>query len=201
MSRLGTTAEIAGAGLLAAGLVGVLRQRQERQRVADGRLAPVTSATFTVPATRQGPLARRASTWEPQRPTTGAGRVAAAVWAAPNSLVGALVAATTGGRPRWDEEHGCIVVEGGSRGSVRLLRAMGLSANAIGHVVVSRFPTTPPNLLAHEAAHVRQAERLGPLLLPAYLWWLARYGYRDHPLERGARAAARGWAARHREPN
>ena len=38
--------------------------------------------------------------------------------------------------------------------------------------------------------HVRQAERLGPLLPLLYAWFSARYGYRENPLERGARAGA-----------
>ncbi|MEX0705789.1 MAG: hypothetical protein WD041_04155, partial [Nitriliruptoraceae bacterium] len=47
------------------------------------------------------------------------------------------------------------------------------------------------SLLAHEAVHVRQFERLGPLMVPVYLWLAARHGYRDHPLERAARLGAR----------
>jgi hypothetical protein len=38
---------------------------------------------------------------------------------------------------------------------------------------------------------MRQAERLGPLLVPTYLWLNAWYGNRDHPLERAARTGAR----------
>jgi hypothetical protein len=71
------------------------------------------------------------------------------------------------------------------------LRSVGADANAIGAVVLCRQPDPPRFLLAHEVVHVRQAERLGPLLLVGYLWLAARYGYRDHPLERAARVGAR----------
>lgn len=194
MSRLGTAADVLGAGLLVAGAIGVARQRRERRRVARGELAPVTSATLAVPSSRQGPLARAVSTWTPGAPPTAVTRALAYLWAAPATAVGALIATSTGGHWGWDREHGCVVVEGATGGSAWLLARMGISANAIGHVVVSRRSPTPPLLLAHEAAHVRQVERLGPLLLPLYVYWWARHGYRDNPLEQGARAAARRWA-------
>jgi len=34
--------------------------------------------------------------------------------------------------------------------------------------------------------HVAQYERLGLSFLPLYLWYRARYGYAEHPLERDA---------------
>lgn len=191
MSRLGTATEVVGLGLLAAGAIGIVRQGRERQRVLRGDLAPVTSATAAVPRSRQGPLARAVATWTPDPPSTPLTRALSYLWAAPATAVGALIAASTGGHARWDREHGCLVVEGATGGSGRLLAQMGVSANAIGHVVVSRRSPAPPLLLAHEAAHVRQVERLGPLLLPLYVYWWARYGYRDNPLEQGARAAVR----------
>jgi len=36
----------------------------------------------------------------------------------------------------------------------------------------------------HELRHVAQYERLGLSFLPLYLWYRAKYGYLDHPLER-----------------
>jgi hypothetical protein len=57
--------------------------------------------------------------------------------------------------------------------------------------VLCRTSQPSAALLDHEALHVRQAERLGPLLFPVYVWLNAVYGYRDHPLERGARLGAR----------
>lgn len=46
-------------------------------------------------------------------------------------------------------------------------------------------------LLAHEAVHLEQIEREGPIWFSVrYLWWLARYGYRENPYEREAYSRA-----------
>lgn len=47
-------------------------------------------------------------------------------------------------------------------------------------------------LVAHELRHVHQYETLGGIdgFMPVYLAQIARFGYRDAPLERDARAAA-----------
>src|SRR5690606_16573805 len=115
----------------------------------------------------------------------------AALWAGPMTVIGLGLAAAAGRRPRWDARHGCFVVDAIRGPSALALRLVGADANTIGQVVLSRHRRTPEVLLAHEAVHVRQTERLGPLLLPTYVWLAARYGYRDHPLERSARAGAR----------
>lgn len=45
-------------------------------------------------------------------------------------------------------------------------------------------------LIRHEVAHLEQIERDGRLLFTLkYMWWLARYGYWNHPYEIEARAA------------
>lgn len=178
---------------LGAGIVGAARQRREARRIRAGELARGGAAAVIHPSSAEGVLARRLAVWTPPAPTTPLGRVAATVWASPLTAVGLALGATTGGRARWDGEHGCLVIEGARTGSARLLRVVGAGANAMGHVVVSTYQVTPPVVLAHEAGHVRQAERLGPLLFPIYLWSSARYGYRDNPVERGARLAARRW--------
>lgn len=188
-----TAARVAVGATLVAGLVGAIRQRREREQVKAGRVPRASAAALTLPPGREGPIARRLATWTPAPPRSRAGHVLATLWASPLTAVGLALAATTGGTPRWDDEHGCLVFEGARGGSARFLRLVGAGANAIGHVVVSTYETTPPLVLAHEAGHVRQAERLGPLLFPIYLWSSARYGYRDNPIERGARAAARRW--------
>lgn len=180
-----------GVATLAAGLVGVARQRSEAGRVRHGLLSPASAIADVAPAREPGPLGSRLAAWAPQRPATVAGRVAAALWASPLTAVGLALAALAGRPPRWDPEHGCLVVEGMRGPSAAALRAVGADANTIGQVVLSRYERTPPTLLAHEAVHVRQTERLGPLLFPAYVWLAARYGYRDHPLERSARTGAR----------
>jgi hypothetical protein len=183
--RLGWSVLVA---TLVAGVVGAVRQRLEVEQVRRGA-HPRFSDAVHGPRT-DGPAARLA-TWVPAPPRTPAGRLASAVWAAPLTTVGFLMALAAGRRPRWSDEHRCWVVEGVRGPSGVALRTVGADANAIGQVVLSRSAISSPALLAHEAVHVRQAERLGPLLFPAYLWLAARYGYRDHPLERAARLGAR----------
>lgn len=188
LRRVGLGAAVATLG---AGLVGVLRQRAEVARVARGELPRATAAADLTPVSAPGPIGARVARWEPARPATPAGRVLAALWALPMTTVGLTLAVLAGRRPRWDERHGCLVVDAIRGPSAVALRAVGADANTIGQVVLSRHQRTPEVLLAHEAVHVRQTERLGPLLLPTYVWLAARYGYRDHPLERAARAGAR----------
>ncbi len=184
---------------LAAGLVGMTRQRVEYGRIRRGLRPPVTAATRTAAPTREGPLGARLASWAPGPPRTRVGRLATTVWASPVTAVGFLIGLSTGARPRWDAEHAVVVFENGGTGAIHALRAVGAGANAVGQVVVSDRPITPL-LLAHEVGHVRQAERLGVLLFPLYLWLWGRYGYRDHPLERSARVAARQWLAAQQRP-
>lgn len=133
------------------------------------------------------------SSWRPRPPRSRAGRLAARVWACPVTLVGLLVGAGGVARPR---RVGGVLLFAPVRGVTgAAMRAGGFSAGAFGHVVVA-LGDPDRSVFAHELAHVRQAERLGPLFAPAYLGLLAVYGYRGHPLERAARAAA---DPRHRE--
>ena len=184
---------------LGAGLVGAARQR--REMVVATRAASDASARtggagassprpVAAPPPHQGPLGRYLATWVPEPPRTPVGRAVAFVWASPLTAVGLLVAFVSGGRPRWQPDYGCFVTDGVRGPSAAALRLVGAQANAIGHVVLSRQGTSAPALLAHEAVHVRQAERLGPLLFPVYLWMSARYGYRHHPIEQAARLGA-----------
>ena len=173
--------------------IGVWRTRTEQNRQTSGEEPPVYAATQTLPPPDEDPVSSALAGWVPDRPRTAVGRALATAWAAPVTVLGVILAITTGGTWRRDEEFGCWVVEGGTHGVMRFQRFLGFGANAAGHVVISRYAQTPPTLLAHEAVHVRQAERLGPLLLPAYALLLARWGYRDHPLERAARIGARRW--------
>jgi hypothetical protein len=173
---------------IGAGLVGAVRQRRE---VAEVRRGARPRFTDDAPATDGSVLVERLAAWVPEPPRRPLGRVAAAVWAAPLTVVGLSMAAAAGRRPRWSAEHRCWIVDAVRGPSGVALRAVGAEANAIGQVVLSRSATSTPALLAHEAVHVRQAERFGPLLFPLYLWLGARFGYRDHPLERAARLGAR----------
>ena len=182
---------LAGIATLGAGLVGVLRQRAESQAIRRGVLERATAASEVAPVARYGPLARRLAVWVPDPPATIPGRIAAGVWAGPLTAVGMAIAVVSGARPRWDPALRCFVTRGVRGPSAHALRAVGADANAIGQVVLSRGGEPQPVLLAHEAVHVRQAERLGPMLFVLYVWLGARYGYRDHPLERAARLGAR----------
>lgn len=180
-----------GAATLVAGVVGVARHRRDTVRVRRGELPPATAAADLPPVRPAGALAEHLATWVPAAPRTPATRALAQLWAAPLTLPGLAIALASGGTPRWSVDHACWVATGVGGLSGLALRTLGADANAIGSVVLSRRERPPEALLVHEVAHVRQAERLGLGILPLYLWLAARYGYRDHPLERAARLSAR----------
>jgi hypothetical protein len=188
--RLVRVVELVALATLAAGVVGALRQRTEAREVRSGARAPATAAAQLPPARASGGLGEALAAWVPTRPVTPLGRVVAAAWTAPLTAVGFGLALAAGRLPRWDAEHGVFVAAGMRGPSALALQTVGADANTIGLVVLARVPALTPALLAHEAVHARQAERLGPLLLPVYAWLGARYGYRDHPLERAARLGA-----------
>jgi hypothetical protein len=74
----------------------------------------------------------------------------------------------------------CTLLEGGA------------SAMTLGHVVLGRSREHLVVTRTHERVHVRQAERWGPLFLPAYAlaslqaWWQGGDPYRDNRFEREA---------------
>lgn len=109
------------------------------------------------------------------------------VWAAPMTLVGLVVGAAAGVRPR--RRDGVLLFAPARGLTGALIRRGGYAATGLGHVVVA-VEEPSPALMAHELVHVRQAERLGPFLAPAYLALLAVHGYSRHPMERAARLAA-----------
>lgn len=126
--------------------------------------------------------------WVPSSPTTAWGRALVRGWAAPLTLAGVILAAASGVPPR---RHGDVWVAAPAGGlfTARFARR-GFVACTLGHVIVAaREPDE--RLLAHERVHVRQAERLGPLMAPLYLGLMAVYGYARHPLERAARIGGR----------
>jgi len=177
---------------LLAGLVGVARQRSESLRVRSGTLPSDGPDGDRPPRTAYDPLSARLAAWVPHAPRTPIGRWAAVLWAAPLSTVGLVVAGASGALPRWDGARQCLIATGVGGPSGAALRLVGAGANTIGQVVLCRSSTPSAALLDHEAVHVRQAERLGPLLVPLYLWLNAFHGYRDNPLEHAARRGARG---------
>jgi hypothetical protein len=115
------------------------------------------------------------------------------VWAAPASVLGLLLA------PFFNRRRlraGVLVCEGA--GWPRRL-GFRYRAMTLGHVVMC-VDDIDDRVLEHELVHVAQYERLGPLLIPAYLLSslvaLARGGdaYRDNWFEAEARRRAGGRA-------
>lgn len=139
----------------------------------------------------------RLARWQPTRPATPAGRLAAAVWVAPMTMLGLAAAATTGTPLRRTDDGWLATGIGGPVGAE--LRRRGFSATTLGQVILA---TGEPSdaLLAHERMHVRQGERFGVVFGPLYVALLLVYGYRRHPLERAARLAGRAWTSSPDEP-
>ena len=134
-----------------------------------------------------GPVGARLQSWVPPPPAGGLHRLAAVLWASPITLAGLLAGVASGVRPRLTSGVVLFAPAGGPTGAA--IRRRGFAATGLGHVVIS-IGEPSPELLAHELAHVRQAERLGPFMAPVYLTLLAVHGYQRHPMEIAARAAA-----------
>jgi len=109
------------------------------------------------------------------------------VWTLPNTVLGLLLGALTFQVPRLHE--GALVFDRSARGLTRGLRAANRTAMTVGFVIVSAVPVEG-RLLAHERHHIRQYMVWGPLFIPVYLLLAIGFGYRRHPMERAARAAA-----------
>lgn len=114
------------------------------------------------------------------------------LWALPVTAIGlffACAAASSGGSVRFRD--GVVEVVGGVVGWV--LRGnrfwQGGAAMTLGHVILTRDFECLERSRAHELCHVRQFERWGPLLLPAYwvigawFWFRGCHAYLDHPFE------------------
>lgn len=111
------------------------------------------------------------------------------IWASPASLLGLLLA------PFFHRRRivkGVLLCEGAS-----WPRRLGwkFSAITLGHVVLS-VDDIGDEMMRHELVHVRQYERWGPLMLPAYLGASVaaaargRHYYRDNRFEIAARSDA-----------
>lgn len=114
------------------------------------------------------------------------------LWALPVTMVGlvlAFAAGITGGTVRVRE--GAIAVSGGV--SVKLLYPswfhQGGAAMTFGHVIVARDEKCLNQSWRHERHHVRQFEKWGLFLIPAYwlvsfvLWFRGYDPYLDNPFE------------------
>jgi hypothetical protein len=122
-------------------------------------------------------------------------RLAAMLWASPYTLLGLLLGIAglcTGGRAR--VRGGVIEFYGGG---VKWLLGQfffgrGAMAFTLGHTVLGQTDAALDIARRHELVHVRQFERWGPLMGPAYLgcslvlWLMRRRPYRDNPFERQA---------------
>lgn len=175
----------------AVGMAAVVRQRQEAVRARAGRVHRLGPDGRAEAEEETGPLHRAVGAWQPPRPRTARGRLVAALWAGPLTLLGVATGLLGGALPRWDESHGAWVLRS-VRGPARwFLRMQSASAATLGQVVVLRDEEPSDPLLAHEALHARQQERLGPLFAVAYPVASAVWGYRRNPFEVAARRAAR----------
>ena len=141
--------------------------------------------------------------------TGGTGGFARYLWASPNTLLGAGLAALAlaGGELRVVagvlEAHGPLL-----RWILRHVVPLrgGALAVTLGHVVVGCDARALDETREHERAHVAQCERWGPAFVPAYLlsslWAFACGGdpYLDNAFERAAFAAERLRANRPASP-
>ncbi|MBV9848225.1 MAG: hypothetical protein JO250_00920 [Armatimonadetes bacterium] len=123
-------------------------------------------------------------------------RVLHYLWASPATALGLLFAPAawmSGGRVRCVD--GVVEIHGGL---VQRFLAQGLpvigsaSAMTLGHAVIGQDQACLDDSRTHERVHVRQYERWGPLMIPAYLlaslwaYLRRRHPYWDNPFEREA---------------
>jgi hypothetical protein len=117
------------------------------------------------------------------------------LWALPYTCVGLVIGAIglcTGGRARI---RGRTIEfwEGGVKWFVtHLPHGQFTMALTLGHTILGQTEAALDICRGHELVHVRQFERWGPLMGPAYLlsslylWLVGRNPYRDNPFEREA---------------
>lgn len=122
-------------------------------------------------------------------------RLLAILWASPYTLLGLLLGVLglcTGGRV---QVRGRVIefYGGGVKWLLqRFFFGEGAMAFTLGHTVFGQTDAALDIARSHELVHVRQFERWGPLMGPAYLgcslvlWLTGRRAYRDNPFEREA---------------
>jgi hypothetical protein len=122
-------------------------------------------------------------------------RVLGILWASPYTFLGVffgLIGLCTGGHAR---VRGCTIEFYG--GGVKWLfyrftNGQFTLALTLGHVILGQTEATLDIARKHELVHVRQFERWGLLMGPAYLgcslvlWLMGRRPYHDNPFEREA---------------
>jgi hypothetical protein len=119
------------------------------------------------------------------------------LWASPYTLfglsIGLIGLCTGGGARRWD---GVIEFHGGAvewlLNRLPIPGPGGATAITFGHAILGRTESSLDVVHDHEMVHVRQYQRWGPFLGPAYLscslvlWLKGDDPYRDNPFERQA---------------
>lgn len=121
-------------------------------------------------------------------------RPVAYLWALPNTLLGLLFvvpALVSGGRVRF--ERGAVEIHGGfARFFLRHCLFVKASALCLGHTILGQDRDCLDHSRNHEHVHVRQYERWGPFMLPAYFlssflaWRRGEHFYFDNRFEREA---------------
>jgi hypothetical protein len=119
----------------------------------------------------------------------------AIIWALPYTLAGilfGLIGLMTGGRVRI-RGHVIEFYGGGVKWLLhRFPDGQFILAFTLGHTILGQTDASLDISRAHELVHVRQYERWGPFMGPAYLicalvlWLTGRRPYRDNPFEREA---------------
>ncbi len=114
------------------------------------------------------------------------------VWASPYTAIGMLIGGIGllfGGKARFRE--GAIEFYGGSTAWIvrHLPTGEYTLGMTLGHVIIGQTEAGLDVCCFHERVHVRQFERWGPFMGPAYLgasawlWIIGRDAYRDNPFE------------------
>jgi hypothetical protein len=122
-------------------------------------------------------------------------RVLAIIWAFPYTMLGlciGMVGVCTGGHVRVRSR--VIEFYGGGVNWLfqRLPRGQFTLAMTLGHIILGQTEASLDIAFDHEMVHVRQYERWGPFMGPAYLicmlvlWLMGHRPYRDNPFEREA---------------
>lgn len=122
-------------------------------------------------------------------------RILGIIWASPYTLIGLVlggIGLCTGGRARI---RGRVIEFYGGAIKwlvLRLPHGQFTLAFTLGHTIIGQSDASLDISRDHEMVHVRQFERWGPFMGPAYLlsslvlWIAGRRPYRDNPFEREA---------------
>lgn len=120
------------------------------------------------------------------------------LWAAPATLLGAVVLTLCARRAQWRVRAGIVEAHGPWLAwALRHVTFMpgGAAAMTLGHIVLGQDAAALAATRAHERVHVRQYELWGPLFLPAYFasslsaLLRGRHFYLDNRFEVEARRA------------